>query len=270
MSASRFAPAVLLSAAAACAAAGQTAQPANPPAPGFDAAGSDPRAIQIADAVMEKLGGRAAWDSTRYVAWTFAGRRHHLWDRATGRLRLEGPGPRSGKPYVMLLDVNSGEGRAWREGQEVTDPQELGTMLKAGRSGWINDSYWLLMPYKLKDTGVTLRDLGEGRTEEGGAADVLELTFKDVGDTPRNKYHVWVARESGLVEQWAFYNDRDDAQPGFTCPWKGWKRCGRVMLSGDRGEIGGRHMELTDIAVFDELPASYFESPDPIDWKALP
>ena len=244
-------------------------RPPNPPAPGFDLEGSDARAIQIADAVMEKLGGRAAWDRTRYVTWNFMGRRRHLWDRYTGRLRLEVLGPRTGKPYVMVLDVNSGKGRAWRDGQEVTDQGELAPMLEGGRQMWINDSYWLLMPYKLKDTGVTLRDLGEGQTQEGQAADVLELTFKDVGVTPRNKYHVWVARESGLIEQWAYFEDRDNPEPKFTGPWKGWARCGRIMLCGDHGELGGQHMELTGIAVLDEVPASAFERPDPVDWEAL-
>ena len=37
----------------------------NPPAPGFDLAGSDPRAIAVADQVMERMGGREAWDRTR-------------------------------------------------------------------------------------------------------------------------------------------------------------------------------------------------------------
>ena len=32
----------------------------NPPAPGFDAAGSDARAIQVADRSMEAMGGRPA------------------------------------------------------------------------------------------------------------------------------------------------------------------------------------------------------------------
>ena len=57
---------------------------------------------------------------------------------------------------------------------------------------------------------AVLRDLGEGRTADGRAADVLELTFAGVGDTPQNKYHVWVPRDSGLVEQWAFCSTAAD------------------------------------------------------------
>ncbi len=39
----------------------------NPPAPGFDEAGSDRRAIELADRVMARLGGRSAWDGTWYL-----------------------------------------------------------------------------------------------------------------------------------------------------------------------------------------------------------
>ena len=43
----------------------------NPPAEGFDAENSDAKAIAIADEVMEAMGGRAAYDSTRYLSWNF-------------------------------------------------------------------------------------------------------------------------------------------------------------------------------------------------------
>jgi pyrroloquinoline quinone biosynthesis protein B len=248
-----------------------TTQPApgdpNPPAPGFDAAGSDERAIEIADAVMRKMGGRRAWDRTRYVKWSFfGGRRHHVWDKHAGRVRVERKGPRSGKDYVRIIDLNTGTGRAWREGEEITAPNELDAVIKAGVGEWINDSYWLAMPYKLKDSGVTLRSFGRREMADGRAADVLELTFSDVGHSPQNKYHVWVGTDSGLVEQWSYFADAADAEPVFVCPWRDWKQYGRIMLSGDRGELNGRTARLTGIAVFDELPESVFTSPDPVDW----
>ena len=43
--------------------AGSTA--ANPPAEGFNAAGSDAKAMELADRTMDAMGGRAAWDSVR-------------------------------------------------------------------------------------------------------------------------------------------------------------------------------------------------------------
>jgi len=60
------------------------AQSENPAMPGFDAEGSDPEAIAVADEVMENLGGRRAWDESRYLTWKFFGRRTHVWDKHSG------------------------------------------------------------------------------------------------------------------------------------------------------------------------------------------
>jgi len=226
----------------------------NPPAPGFDQAGSDPQAIALADQVMERLGGHKNWDQTRYLTWRFFGKRLHVWDKWAGNIRFEEEG------LVVLMNLNSGQGRAWQEGQELTQPDTVAAKLDRAHRAWINDSYWLVMPYKLKDSGVTLKYKGPGQTQEGRPAEVLALTFKGVGVTPQNKYEVWVDQQDHLVTQWAFYADAADAEPKFTGSWANWQPYGRIWLADDRGR--GKH---TDIAVFDELPASVFTDPAPVE-----
>ncbi len=238
---------------------------ANPPAEGFDLAGSDARAIEIADRVMDALGGRRAWDETRTLSWVFFDRRRHVWDRSTGDVRIESLADDGSVDGVVLMNVDTREGRAWRDGAPVTDPEELEAALEAGYHQWVNDSYWLLMPYKLKDSGVTLRHVGEGALPGGRPADVLELTFDEVGVTPQNKYRVLVARDTSLVEQWSYYREAGDEQPALTTPWTGWRRRGGILLSGDRGEFGG----LREILVMGKLPRSVFQDPDPISPAAL-
>ena len=235
----------------------------NPPAEGFNEAASDVKAIEIADRVMESMGGRAAWDGTRYLAWRFFAPqpegRTHIWDRYRGWVRFE-----QGDQLTMI-DINTREGMSFKDGLQITNAAELEEALKAAYEAWINDSYWLLMPYKLKDSGVTLTYVGEGETQEGRAADVLQLTFQDVGVTPDNKYHVWVDKERGMVEQWAYYANYNDEEPGFITPWADWSQHGDIMLSGDRGQVS-----LTEIAVLAEVPDSVFTSPDPVDMATLP
>ncbi|MEE3259497.1 MAG: hypothetical protein VX293_09830 [Candidatus Latescibacterota bacterium] len=188
----------------------------NPPAQGFNATDSDPQAIALADAAMAAMGGRANWDATRYITWRFFGFRRHIWDKHTGDLRFEQG------DLTVLMNIHSKKGRAFAAGVEISDPDTLAAKLQHGYRAWINDSYWLVMPYKLKDTGVTLRYRGPEPTQDGRPAEALELTFKDVGVTPQNKYAVWVDKESQLVSQWAFYREATDAEPGFTGPWTNW------------------------------------------------
>ncbi len=240
-------------------AVGQTATEANPPAPGFDLAGSDPRAVRIADEVMQALGGRTAWDNTRYITWKFFGKRRHIWDKWTGDIRVE-----DGKGLVVVMNLNTRKGRAWQNGQEITHPDSLQTKLQFAYEAWVNDSYWMFMPYKLKDTGVTLKYLGEGKTQDGRRADILQLTFKGVGVTPQNKYRVYVDKQTRLVMQWDFFRNAGDTEPLFSTPWANWKRYGNVLLSNDRGK-----RKHSDIAVFQELPESVFRKPEPLKIEEL-
>lgn len=230
----------------------------NPPADGFNSAGSDARAIEVADAVMRKMGGRENWDRTRYLTWKFFGRRMHVWDRRTGDVRVEEA------DRVTLMNVHSREGRVWRAGAEIAEPDSLKKYLDRGYRAWINDSYWLVMPFKLKDSGVTLKYAGEGKTENGRDAHVLTLTFENVGVTPQNKYDVYVDKERMLVEQWAFYRKVSDPEPRFVGPWTDWVPHGRILLSANRGRTSH-----TDVAVFDDLPRAVFVSPEPVDMMAF-
>ncbi|REJ84425.1 MAG: hypothetical protein DWQ36_09450 [Acidobacteria bacterium] len=230
----------------------------NPAADGFDVEASDARAIELADATMEAMGGRQAWDQTRFLHWNFFGFRTHLWDKWTGDLRFQQ------QKRTVLMNVNSRQGRVFEDGVEVTDEEARAKALQATYEAWINDMYWLAMPYKLKDSGVTLTYVGEQPMEDGRMADVVQLTFEGVGVTPQNKYHVSIAKETGLVEQWAFFADAGDPEPRFKTPWAKWTRHGGVLLSGDRGE-----RQISEIRVYEDVPSSVFESAEPPDWSAL-
>ncbi len=224
----------------------------NPPAPEFNLAGSDPRAVAVADQVMTALGGRKAWDETHYITWRFFGGRRHVWDKYTGRLRYEDKG------LVVLMNLNTTSGRAWQDGVEITNADSLADMLRRAQGAWVNDSYWLLMPYKLKDSGVTLLDLGVGQDSQGNACDVLQLTFKNVGLTPDNKYHILVDRSTHLVSEWTYWKDAAVDEPRSLGPWRDWQRYGKIMLAPNHGE-----RQHTEIGVFRTLPDHVFETPAP-------
>src|SRR5687768_15463746 len=62
---------------------------ANPASEGFDFANSDPAAVELADSVMVAMGGRQAWDNTRFISWNFFGNRNLIWDKKDERVRIE-------------------------------------------------------------------------------------------------------------------------------------------------------------------------------------
>lgn len=239
--------------------------------PAFDPATSDAKAIELADQVLQAVGGQKAWDDTRYVTWNFFGRRRVTWDRQTGDLRIEAGERTPDKDIgsVVLMNLNTRQGRAWAGGQELLDEVQRQSTLDSAYNIWENDAYWMFMPFKLKDGGVILKYRGEGTTKDGRAADIIRLTFKDVGATPWTMYDLWITRDDHLIGQWAYFPNSGDQDPEFTQPWKDWQKHGKILLSADRGERDGRPAKMTDIAVFQTLPESVFTNPQAMDWPAL-
>ncbi len=221
----------------------------NPAAEGFDEAGSDKEAIAWADAVMQAQGGREAWENTRYIGWTFFGRRDLLWDKQTGQVRIDVPDEQA----VYLINIQQDTGRVQLNGQEITDQEQLKELVDKGKQIWVNDSYWLIMPYKLKDSGVTLTYAGKDTMPGGRDAEVLELRFKEVGYTPENKYRVYVDPADSLVKAWAYYEKAAMDTPNFFTPWQNYQRYGKILISGDRGE-----RQLSNIEVAQEVDESVF------------
>jgi hypothetical protein len=241
----------------ACAPAAQEAsrpEPVDPATRVRVAPDSDPQAIEIAQAVMEKMGGWDSWDRARYLRWTFFGDREHHWDRHTGEIRIEGSiGPED--EYVFAMNVDTLAGRVWKNGEEIIDAGSLAQALELGHKIWVNDSYWLVMPYKLLDPGVTLKHAGERTMDDGRMADILDMTFGDsVGYTPENRYEIYVAQDTGLVEQWSFFATAEDQEPQFSLPWKNWQPFGDILLATSKG----RDMDW-EIVVSDDVPEGVFE-----------
>ncbi|MEZ4701263.1 MAG: hypothetical protein R2834_13075 [Rhodothermales bacterium] len=232
----------------------------NPPMEGFNTAGSDARAIEIADAVMESMGGRKNWDNTHFLSWGFGGD-EQVWDKWSGDFRYQRDS------LVVLMNINTKKGRAFADGKEIANPDEL---LTNAYRAWVNSGYWFIMPYKLKDSGVTLKYLGEGTTADGRPAEMLELTFDNVGLTPQNKYHVFVDKESMLVTQWQYFPKSTDAEPGFTRPMANWKKYGNIMLSDNRGEgRNGQPFILPHVGAYSSVPERVFTDPNRIDLATL-
>ncbi|MCY7410495.1 MAG: hypothetical protein LH473_09490 [Chitinophagales bacterium] len=214
----------------------------------------DARANNIADSVMIAMGGKQNWDNTHFIKWTFFGRRTLLWDKYTGNVRIEIPA----KQLIILTNINTKQGKVFRNKIELTQADSNAYFMDRGYKIWANDSYWLLMPFKLKDQGVTISYEGTEKDSSNNSCYVLQLTFNKVGVTPDNKYHIFVDRKTYLVTQWAFFEKFSDAIPEFIDSWNNYERYGNILLSGDRGKYDGK---LTDIAVMDAMSQELFEKP---------
>jgi hypothetical protein len=226
----------------------------------------DAQAAAVADRVMHALGGAPAWNATRYLRFDFAVdrggktvmRRSHAWDKWTGRYRLEST-TREGDASLVLLNINTRDGRAWLRGKELAG-DEAKKQLEQAYAAWVNDTYWLLMPYKLKDPGVTLAL--DGEEQKGSESwDKLRLTFDNVGLTPKDKYWAYVNRRTGLVDRWD-YVLKGEGKPPTSFTWNNWKKYGRVMLADDRSNAtDDMRIHFPVLEVPESLPDVLFSAP---------
>jgi hypothetical protein len=227
-------------------------------------ADSDPQALAIAEASFAAMGGQQGLDAARFLRFNFFGFRLHHWDRATGRHRLEGK-TREGVDYVVLHNLNSREGVAFINGARV-EGEAAQEWLGRAYEAWINDTYWLLMPYKLRDPGVHLKYDGE-EVIEGKVYDKLKLSFEKVGLTPGDIYWAYINRETKLMDRWAYFLESSKPeQPPTQWAWLEWQKYGPIWLSAKRLSVGAEPKErlLSDLAVLENLPDAAFSEAAPV------
>lgn len=115
---------------------------------------------------------------------------------------------------------------------------------KTAYARWVNDSYWLLMPLKLCDKGVTLTYKGQ-QDVEGKTYDVLHLGFASVGLTPGDQYNIYVDPDTHLVRRWDYMPNSENKISG---TWDGYKMFGGLNLSTEH-TFGDKRIWFSDVAV---------------------
>jgi hypothetical protein len=200
-------------------------------------------ADSLAMRALEASGGEMALRSLPYLRFNFrrdtsAFGRRHMWDRMTGDYRMEYQRGED-TTVVVLFNTQTRKGAAYLNGQPAPDSDAL---VDRAYGGFINDTYWLLMPTKMLDPGVS-RELVPDSSD--ASSEVVRLTFDQVGLTPGDSYYVTVDRETGRVKRW-HYVLQSGGEGIFT--WEDWVELegpkGAVILSGRKQ--GARSALLTD------------------------
>jgi len=204
---------------------------------------ADEKADAVARDLVASLGGPAAWEKARQFRFDFVvereGKRaaefHHVWDRYTGDYRLLGT-DKSGAPFAVYFNVNTRQGTAFVNGRPV-EGDEKAKLLETAYGRFINDSYWLLAPWKVFDPGVRREYVGEKPGPDGFLCDVIKISFEGVGLTPKDVYWLWITRDGRHMMQWQYVLGGAAEEPT-TALWKDWRTFGGIGLSLDKPMMG--------------------------------
>ncbi|MEM1328468.1 MAG: hypothetical protein AAGI23_21110 [Bacteroidota bacterium] len=166
---------------------------------------------EAADALARRVEAainKEAWDSTRYVQWTFVGIHHYIWDKENHIVDVRWGDNR------VLLNPNEISGKVWEDGQEVTGDAASKKVQQAW-SFFANDSFWLNAPAKVFDPGTERRLV---KIEDGSEA--LLISYTSGGVTPGDSY-LWLLDENDLPKAWKMWVKVVPIK-GLENSWEGW------------------------------------------------
>ncbi|MEK7348946.1 MAG: hypothetical protein AABZ94_08745 [Candidatus Eisenbacteria bacterium] len=226
------------------------------------AADVDRESAGIVRAMTDAMGGQETWDRLPYFRFDFVvvrdgkevARFRHWWDKRNGRCRVEGPDDQ-GKQVAAIFTLADRKGSAFVEGIGESDAARVATIVQNGYERWVNDTYWIMMPFKLSDPGVRIRYARNERTLET-VYDVLELSFvAGTGLTSDDRYWLYVNRRTHLIDRWDYVLTGQKPPPS-GASWEAWTGIGPVKLSLQRRFQGKpvmlRFENVAAPAAFDE------------------
>jgi len=148
-----------------------------------DVKASSPKADMLANKILKKL-KHEAYKNTRYIEWSFRGKRFFKWDKQKHIIEVKWD-----NNTVILHPNDLEKSNLFIDGKESTEDKEK--LVKRAEAIFNNDSFWLVGPHKLFEPGI-LRTLVqiEGK-------DALKVKYTTGSSTPSDSY-IWVLNDDFL------------------------------------------------------------------------
>lgn len=178
---------------------------------------------------MLKAVNFAAWDSTVAIKWSFHGGHDYLWDKKRKLVQVKWD------QMQVLLNTADVTGKAYKNGRLLESEQSADALQKAWKY-FINDSFWLAAPFKIKDPG-TKRSLV--KTKDG---DALLVHYSSGGVTPGDSY-LWILDEDGSPALWKLWVEIIPIG-GMAFSWEKWQ----TYTTGAR--LATLHNGIIDVEIF--------------------
>lgn len=234
------------------------------PAPPFASTSTD-AASRLALRAWIEAGGQR-WPEVAQLDFTFVvtdgaetkASVQHRWDLRKNRDRVAWK-DKAGVVRDVVVDLGTKQGEALVDGHRVEGDARTDALEKA-YARWVNDSYWLLLPLKTFDPGVT-RALEAPREHGGVTYDVIRLEFGDVGLTPSDRYWLFFDRTTGRIARWEMVL-QGDAPPPKGNSWIDYRPVGPLVLAHDHvTDDGQRHIRFDGTAAHETVDEAAFHLP---------
>jgi hypothetical protein len=217
------------------------------------------RADTLIDAWLRAAGGARLWDAVRDVQYTMTTvwydpgsgleqrrRPRHIWIRKQDggfRVRVERTEAEGG--YVQVWDGQGGW--ATLNGALLADTARAVREIEAVAG---DVSYWIGLPWKLRDPGVRLRYM---RSDSNAAGEVVEVSFGDgVGLHPGDRYWYYFGDpRSPFPTEVHFLQEGNPPALRERTRWSDWRRSGPATYLGQRLHVDADGRPLKALLISD-------------------
>ncbi|WP_370089363.1 hypothetical protein [Ekhidna sp.] len=157
----------------------------------------------LADEMLSAL-NKQGYDSIAVIEFTYPGGHSYVWDRVSNQVTVEWDN------NEVFLDLNQ-------------SPEDYSTLQYEAYEYFLNDSFWLVAPFKVRDEGVMRSTV---KVNEGRG---LLVTYTSGGVTPGDSY-LWIIDEKGFPKAWKLWTSNVPIG-GLKIGWGGWTEKEGVWFS---------------------------------------
>jgi hypothetical protein len=151
-----------------------------------DVKASNPKADALAHKILKTI-KHEAYKNTRYITWSFRGKRFFKWDKQEHIVEVNWD-----KNKVILHTNDIEKSTVFIDGKESLDNNEK--LVKRAEAIFNNDSFWLVAPHKLFENGIIRNIVNiDGK-------DALKVKYTTGGTTPGDSY-IWIVNDAFLPIQ---------------------------------------------------------------------
>lgn len=150
-----------------------------------------------------------AYQKTKYIEWTFRNKHHYKWEKDKKTCSVYW------KDYKVVLNFNNPENsKAYVHNFNVNNEQKEELIAKALKY-FYNDSFWLVAPYKIYDSGTERRLVNLPNGEKA-----LLVTYTSGGVTPGDSY-LWKFNSTGKPISFKIWSSSLPFK-GIDASWNNW------------------------------------------------
>lgn len=177
-----------------------------------------------------------AYKNTETIVWNFRNKHFYKWNKQENIIAVSWDNNK-----VILHAKNPKKTEVFIADKKV----ENNNILKKATDFYNNDSFWLVAPYKIFDTGTERRIV----THKGRAA--LLVTYTSGGSTPGDSY-LWILNEQYFPTSFKMWT-KIIPMGGVSATWEDWKvtESGALLSTSHQFSIGNKFY-LENVKAYNE------------------